>query len=639
MHLDILAIILTSVLFFFIVGRFISMFFNQNFKNIPTYSVFKCTFLGLLSVITLFAIYKTNFNSVFLGLLILAILYTVYVHYNALKLSLSFNKRELLPDSCEFKVLLVLLSICTIYFFIQSALFYNYPLNNFPPMDFLYYASVVQSLDHFGIETTKNAVSPFLYSDIASPYHYIDLWFATFFHTVFDVKSLESYVVITSTILSSLLFFGMFSLLKSTISSKYLLLIAGFAAYVTYFDFSTLLGGFASMTWAIMSNPKFMFSGLIFLWVFIEILNDRKSKSYVFILLLLPIFNILYAPTLYLTLGIIMFFIYLKTKRSADLFILAIVFITALFIFVFYSINSSGNSINISPLKLIHDNLHFSFMHKLRNIAKDVVVSYSILWIPFILLFIVRNSKAVEILKENRILFSVVILQVFFGAVIWIFLEDIYDSFQFFFLTLIGVSLLSLVSVFLVFTKLETVLLKRLLIVFISVICIYFPYNMMQTPGFYIYTANPNSSKYVDQVMNEIGKKQKFNYIGANIKSSDDRLNTRNSYGYITNYFISNYDGFYTICLNPKSRIEKHNINESITQDYDPSPFMNYVNMRVTKCENYSLETNDIDYIKENNIDYVILGRNVKLPSVLNSMVDTVFYDSKSGDKFVFLNN
>jgi len=61
--------------------------------------------------------------------------------------------------------------------------------------------------------------------------------------------------------------------------------------------------------------------------------------------------------------------------------------------------------------------------------------------------------------------------------------------------------------------------------------------------------------------------------------------------------------------------------------------------MRVTKCENYSLETNDIDYIKENNIDYVILGRNVKLPSVLNSMVDTVFYDSKSGDKFVFLNN
>ncbi len=161
----------------------------------------------------------------------------------------------------------------------------------------------------------------------------------------------------------------------------------------------------------------------------------------------------------------------------------------------------------------------------------------------------------------------------------------------------------------------------------------------MQIPGFYIYTPNPNSSKYVDQVMNEIGKRHNFNYIGVNVKSSDDRLNTRNSYGYITNYFISNYDGFYTICLNPKSRIEKHNINESITQDYDPSPFMNYVNKHVAKGENYSLETNDIDYIKENNIDYVILGRNVKLPSGLNSMVDTVFCDSKSGDKFVFLNN
>ena len=635
MHLYSLFIILVSVLLFFLLGHFISLPFRLNSKDKPIYSVFSNTIIGLLTTITLFAVIKTNFNTIFLGVIILMISYVIYFFYFLPNNKFNFNVKKLLPKYNELKVLLVLIFICLIYFFIQSSLFYNYPLNNFPPMDFLFYASVIQCLGQYGIETINNVIYPFTYTDIATPYHYIDLWFATLYFYVFGVKSLEAYVVITTTILSSLLFIGMISIVSKLTKSKYLIFIAGFAIYVTYFDFTNWLGGFASMTWAVMSNPKFMFIGLVFIWYFIEVLNNNNSKSYLFILLLLPVFNIIYAPALYLTLGSITLFYYLMHRTRRNIFLLLVVLISAFFIFIFYKYNSSETTIQLNLLNLLKRSLHFSFIYRIWDVVKDVVISYAILWAPLLLLTFFNYKKSIQIIKETKTIFSITLLLVFWGLVIWNILYDLYDSFQFFFLTLIGFSLLSIVSVFLVFSKLDTLFLKRLMIVFIFTVCVFFTYNMFQIPGFYIYTDNPNSIEYVDQVQKKIKEKQNFNYIGVNIKSTQERINSRNSYGKITNYFITNYDGFYTVCLNPNSEFGNNTQDNTYNHVTDPAAFQEYLKNKGSM--NKSTEQIYVDYIKENKIEYLVLDKNVELPGVFCSMVDTILIDKKSGESFVFL--
>lgn len=634
MHLDILLIILISTIVFYLTGRTLIVTIKKNIREDDLlFFVFKSTILGILFYVTIFAIYQTKFNSIFAGVILLTILYLLYSRFENKNIP---NKIvDILPKTKELILFIALLIVSVVYFIIQTSLFYNYPLNNFPPMDFLFYARVIQNLTQIGVETTSNAISPFVYSKTATPYHYVDLWFSALFCKVFSVKSMEAYVVISTSICSSLLIIGMISIVKSITSNKFLIIIAALAVYVTYFDFSNWLGGFASMTWANMSNPKFMFVGLVFIWSINEYLKNKKYKSYLFVLLLLPIFNILIAPPLYFSLGSIVLFCFLKNKTNTNIILLGSVILSALFIFLFYHFNPSESSLKIEPLSIINKSLHFSFLYKLFDVAKDVFISYAIFWLPLILMIIIQKNEVKQLFKENRQLFFVIILLVLFGLFTWIFLYDLYDSFQFFFLTLLGFSLISIVNLILLYSILRNKLLKRLMLLYIFAICVFFTYNMYQVPGFYIYTSNPNSPEYVEQVMNKISKKNNFNYIGANIKSPIEQQSSRNSYGQLSNYFISNYDEINTVSLNPNTSFGNKNENKIVSYDTDPSPFMDFIN---TKTEGARLEDIQYEYIIENKIDYLILGKDVQLPPVFSNMVDTVFIDKKSGNRFVFLN-
>jgi hypothetical protein len=203
-------IIISSLFFFYVIGKIISsLFLSSSNESNYYYRAFVSLIIGLFSVITVFAILKTRFNTVLIVLLLLGILYFILNKNKiVLPLNLKLNFKE------ELIISFLIIGFSLLYYVIIGNLFFEAPYNRIPFCDNYYYARLSYFLNDSGVESSYFYYDPFISRERAgaSPYHYPELWLTAVYINFFNVQPLISHVIFVHIILAVILTIGIIAL-------------------------------------------------------------------------------------------------------------------------------------------------------------------------------------------------------------------------------------------------------------------------------------------------------------------------------------------------------------------------------------------------------------------------------------------
>lgn len=398
-----------TILVIYIIGEVI----NRTFKilKLKNYYALNNLVIGIFSVISIYSILKTNFNTINLALPILLIIlkYTNKIdnNINEYENDVDGNTRHY-QTKIFIKITLILLIPI---FIIQSSYYFDFSNKTYRPLhnDHYIYADYVTGLRLNGIESVYTDLNLITGKKILLPYHYGELWFASFVSELFNISSISSYFIVTITCLATIFSFGWYSILNRynniSLYLKYLLSILSVLSsgifFKKFYDVDWLnfdsqaLNGILSLFG--QKNAIVHFIILYFTILFI----DKKFITSTIILSTIPILSINFLPGI--AGGIVIFSILSSTfehkfNRNLILSLFTINFII-LFIFLFYKIFnksfhdeifSRGNhylfkiyrlSLSISDIKILLGNLFFLLIRPFI---------YYLLFIPLFIIFL-RN--------------------------------------------------------------------------------------------------------------------------------------------------------------------------------------------------------------------------------------------------------
>jgi hypothetical protein len=297
------------------------------------------------------------------------------------------------------------------------------------------------------------------------------------------------------------------------------------------------------------------------------------------------------------------------------------------------SANGAFNSTEITSNTNIASSLKL-----FAKIIASFFMSNSIFWIPLFIALIFLPQKIGTIIKVNKQIFIYPALILFFGAIIWSFTKDIRESEQLFILPVLVINIFNFIVILFILDLVKFKWIRYLTILFLLFLESFSTYKILSNSSFYHYSPNRNSINYVNDIVNKINNSKDFNYKGANIRNPIELKGYWGSipyYGVFTNYLVTDIDGLNTISLNtiytPKdSSWKEQRILERVLENYPFSKFGN-------RYKNLSIDSIQFLYVKKNNLNYIVVSKNATLPKVFYPIVDTIFTDNKSGDKFVFL--
>lgn len=453
---------LAIILFLFSVGKLILPFFisGDELSKSPILNVFFCLFLGLISIILIYSYYKSNFHTINI-LFIPLILYSIY-SFKIKKYNFS------LLSNLELKALIYFLIISVFVFTLQCSYYFNFNTNstNTVFIDNYYYSDIVKNLNSFGSENIFYSLNKFLpeFRTELVPYRYADLWFSSFIMDLFFINSLESFYIISSPLIISLLVFFLFYLVSLRISNKYISilisLIVSFSSILfipklnssdelIYLSETTIMGVFKQKT---ALSALFFLVGLNFFY--------SNQKLFFVIFLSIPLLYVAYLPAVWGGSGLYLIINYIasvKKKEYINDYLKYIIFlgfmISSYFIFFhffgdFFQTIESFSIKNVPLIKRIFSGFGSNLIVNLKVFLKENLYK-SILYVLgatknlifgflFILPFIFLLFKELFVFKK-QVLFVFCLLLVSYGMVI---LRDGYgDNDQFFANTLVFVNL------------------------------------------------------------------------------------------------------------------------------------------------------------------------------------------------------
>ncbi len=279
----ILYFIIITVVYFatFIFGRtFYLAFKNKNNENNNLNFVFNSLFTGFIAYITIFALFITRGDSVFLLSFFLVI---YFILTNKLKLKNPFvgiSKREILSTLIVYALFVLIYLLHYYFFFIRSGgeIFH----------DFNWYANVTNGLLKSGVES----MSWFARNTAPTIYHYGDMWFTAFWAKLFSANHVYILLLITNTFLISMVILSAYLLFMLLTFNKKIL---SFFLSILLLVFNPILTYFFSYKLQILSHPKFYITALFFIFFAINYYRVGFYRAFPILLLLVP-FNTLVAP-------------------------------------------------------------------------------------------------------------------------------------------------------------------------------------------------------------------------------------------------------------------------------------------------------------------------------------------------------
>ena len=645
--------IIISLIFFYAFGGLISILIKDYKNNDAFYDTFVKTAIGFLFIVFVYAVYKTNGNTVLWGFILIGLLFLFkYLHDKKNKTNNLDYANNKISIKQRLQSLCVLIGLGTVFFFFQSLFFYNDPINNLPQGDFGFYSNLVNNLNQYGIESTTRAKYAILnVAESPVPYHYPELWLAALISKITGILALETQVIAIHSILGSILSLGMLALCRLISKSFILQIFSIISVYFSGLMIVKFLPQADIYIFANAWNPKTITISIFFVWF--AILAIQKNLNFIFPIIIIPLLNIALAPTIFTSSVLFLFFLYFKKHFILRETIIStlFVFFTAVFIALFYFLNSNASATGNFTLNNIIEGLVYDKFKSVKIIVASILISLSVYFFYFTpLIFILKRFLINDLiikLKNQYLFFSFFLISFFTGLFIWSITHPVADSIQFFYMP--GI-LLANIAIWVLLLNISVILKDsktRKYLYFAMLIIIVFVnfYTLPKTPFYkYIKIENLYSQEYLSLVQNKVEKTENSNKIIAFIRNPDainGYWQAVNSYGeaYFMHLFYSGYQSISLDVLYTSTDIYDPITKTRIESYLNKSTFKNYAESNLSKNPEYTIGDLQYKFVTENKINFLILGKEATLPESLSEITDTIIFDHISGKRFVVFKN
>ena len=653
-----LVAIIVTIIVLYIIGTIITFPFVEDNKD-----SFFCTFVrllvGFLAVTTAYAIVKTEGNTV---LFVIFVIGFAYLFHAKKKISLTVNKFQsvFLKRAYWYNLMVVIVlsfSFFLYFLFLSSKTSVYY----IPHFDDVYYTFLSTKLGYFGLETGASVYDGSWHN--ATPYHYVELWFLNLLVSVFKMNPMFTYAVVERTIGCTMLAVGMIVVTRQYSKNKWLIILGIFSITICPFllDYSVI-----EQKQCLAYRPLGMFMYCLYIWSCVLFL--KKNSFWFYPLLAAPIFHMGSMPVLYssiVTIAFMQALVYKSIKTFMHKIVptlgMVIVFICFyLFFNSLPSVKADVDKSNILDYCLQFYSLSRFGKHLYANLANCAM--FFIYIVPLFLLFVynfIKNKTWIsEFWNEYKGIFIFFCISMCFGLVYGYFSYPFfrYDADQLH--TLVNVPflcILSFLSILIAITNIRNIKISYIAL-FYALCCLTYSttiYYISRIRTSYV-PEDCYDSVYITNVADYYNTKCKT-FRGGQISSDAPVFSLEVPNGYLFMPFCLQTKFMYFTNLNtyfPNDSIMyveiekmygdsdlgkffKRNYPSQLKQD----PFARFAKQYVDSCGETSVDVLRFEFIKKYRLGFIVCDSKSDIPDVINNLVDTVFIDSKTGERFVFLNN
>ncbi len=652
--------IIISISVFYVAGTLLLWLMRLKPLEDIFYETFVRLVIGLVSVVSVYAIVKTCGNTVLCGFLIVGVLYLLYAKRNNLFLG-KYCGGNLLPDGKKVLLsVLVMFLLGFAFFLFQGAFFYATPINNMPHGDYTFYATVSSVLDDFGVESSSWENVVIGGSTAPSPYHYFDIWLPVIFINILSGDTYEAFVVVTQSIYMVVLAMGMIAVTRKVMGYTDVASLRqaqgaknGGAGRILIQTLSVLSIFFAGLLFVkilpqssdfIFSNScslKYLSVSMFVVWTVLAMLE--KKGGWYLPMLCLPVVNVITAPVAFTTVVLLLGMSALR-RKSLKYIVLPIVsvFAVAVFVVLFYFLQAGESASGGMSFSTIFDSFADDKSKPFKIILGAIAILlsvYAYYLLPTVVSLIsCKRNDYWSLVKDNAIVFVGMLAVICVGVVVWGLTHIMADSMQFFMVSVIPwINIVIWLLVLLSF-KISNKIAEYLVVAFVVLIATLNFFQIENIP-FYRYCQPKCDVEYVKNVSTAISEIDGLP-IGIYVQDSS----------YMTEYWYFNWFGvgseykhyihelyltsvYPNVDINKFEKVDKPRIQKAVSNN----PFQKFMSQYFMECDSCNYEDAILEFVKTYNCKFVSLGYQCKMPQTLVPYVEKEYVDGELGSVFVFL--
>lgn len=645
--------ILVSFVVFYVAGTIVLWIARVKLDEESFFDVFLRLLLGIFFTTAVYAMVKTSCNTILLGVFLVGALFLFQKRkeWTYIRLSKYFQWKHIIN-------VLIPIGISLGFYAFYRIISYGEPFNILH-FDDVYYSFLSTKIGMYGVESTNPLYEWNILSN-ATPYHYAELWFVNMIVTIFGTNPLFTHSIIVKSILSAVLVVGMFALTRQFTENKLMLILALFAITIApmLLDYSDI-----RQMQTNTNNLKELICSPIYVWV--VILIYRRSSFWYYPLLLLPALNLGAMPVMFSAAATYFVIVLFKEKSWKIFFSRLLPFLLmAAFVVIFYMVQNvdAGTSKGLSIDYIVGMYSLGEFAeHLYANLTNYAMYALYLLPICILIVFLLIRSreKLSNLYATNKHLLWFYVVSAIYGLIyLYLFYPMLrQDAGQLHNITNI---LLFNIIVYVTFLIVETFVsskwIKPIMYFYFSLMLIY------STSIFFISRINMikiSEPRQSQEYVNDVVDYYRTNGYGANGAYMDKDLTVFslevNNENQCFSPFASRCDFMYFYSLNTyfesndalqayiSHKLDKDlnlmkfwqaKMPESLSKD----PFAVFCQEYIKNNGQTAIDILRYEFVKSHSIEYMVLKNNAELSDLFEPIVDTVFTDSKTGERFVFLN-
>jgi hypothetical protein len=625
---------LAGFLIFYFSGHFLCSLLSINIDRLFA-RVFSKSLIGLVFIILCYSIIRSGcitINVVIIPLLVFILLSNDY----KFKLGTVKNIRSFAEDK---KAILPSILLLTALFAYQYWLIIftktGYPaiLNS----DDLFNSHAAMYMNYTGKETLNwNYINPV--NNEGSPYHYFICWMISFLSALFRQNTYLTNELSVNPLIYFLIIIGLWAFAEKYSVSVFIKIFCVFILFMCGVHLNIMdkhpLFNWSYFYFNIFEPDAKLSIYYVVIIASLLLLQNLKYTIALLVFLLLPIFSIVMAPSVFIVATILIFFHAIIMEKSS---IKAVVYpvIIAACILLFYKIFSKEQMLGL-PSASMHTAVIFSFAFK-TFIYKSAVAL--LVYCPYLLAIIYSliyvNSPNRKII---RLAFCFIALCFIISFSIWMVLFNYYGALEFHYYFI---------------TPIMHVLLFMLLL---------YSYLHLQTKNhrvFFLVLAMPalilsaiHSLANNNQAKNIYQGKYSAAYLNAvkeEVKNENPLLVASTHHDGISafsgNPFTPSIATYLSVMTNYSSLMRLYTTNDSVHKEVDRNrqtmsqfnPFSMFVVEQKNNGSYKNQEQSRVDFVKANHIKYLVVAPYLAPDSALAPYITKQITDSISGESFVEL--
>jgi len=400
-------------------------------------NMFLGLFLGYLTIVATYALFKANFNSI--GIFVLLWIFGYFYWIKNSKDAVLLKKKEYLQR------LLMISSLWTMIFALKASFFWNFEYNapNLLFIDNEFYMKVAEGYHLTGHENAlglKNTLFPFL--NFAQPYRTNDFWLVSLGLDLTTIDTIYIWELFYSTIIIFICSLSLFVLLKrkfnivGALVLSVVLLFAFSGHWFRYFSevlYPNQAGGFDPI--GILAYTKLAVVFSVYFQVLIQFEQGKKVEA-IYFLLLIPLLVQSTIALFLIAFLMIVFCLFQERKElrkgiTAYLPLFVFFIILSVGFMFFYYFNQQKEQLFIGETNLNITNTTGSVDFILQFFKKSALLFIAYYWLSFLLVTILLASTS-SLKKDFRLHLLVLLFVIYLSSIlVYVKFNNVGDAYQF----------------------------------------------------------------------------------------------------------------------------------------------------------------------------------------------------------------